>query len=609
MPILLSPAPWSRLHIGLRAVIHASESCLASSVAGPTARAASIRGPLHRQPCSRYSSWGASRPSTAHIFSASRKIIPRVHVRTLFGFRATTRYIDLPQSYEDAKGLPFRAEDLTQKEANAIFPTNLPAPQANRLLQILHGRRVAGTLDDPSLTRNTREFRISDQKRGLEYLREHVPVDEVLNAGLRAEDELEILEAQEMEKMEREANEAAGSETPPPAPAAEEETSEIPTGRLPKKPGSDSPYGVSNFDKIRAEARARRQAEEARLEEERRIYEEEMAKGNIGTLQTDQAKPRELSPWVQKYMARATSDLLEPPKMTAGQRLYPSLATAAAVLIVAAAFSVWYQAPAASSRLFPEIPSAAVTCLALIGANVAVWFLWKFPPAWAYFNRYMLIVVATPRPLQVLGSTISHQYFGHMAANMVCLWFFGTRIHDEIGRANFLALYFASGVVGFASSLTWLVLTGQLYSTALGASGAVLGLVSAFFWEHRFDEFKILGFPPDPVSAPQGLGFLAVLFISHAVPLIVRVPHNIDIVSHLGGMLTGIFGIELINWYKRYKARRRAEQEKSVDAADSTAVESKGGLVTAEGGSSSEPSTPKSSTSAAKPESSPPTAR
>ncbi|KAK5633095.1 hypothetical protein RRF57_008809 [Xylaria bambusicola] len=555
MPILLPPNSLCSSRIGLRAVIRVSQT---PPVAALAARAFSTSPAPARQSCLQYSTWGVVRPCKASYIRNTQHLKPHSQLRTLFTFRAITHYIDIPDWYQDAEGLPFRREDLTQKEANKIFPSSLPAPQANLLLKILHGRRVAGTLDDPSLARNTRQFRIVDQKKALEYLREHIPVDEILMAGLRAEDELKSLEEQDIGAQEvGKSQETSPQDSPA---SSQEKTFKIPTGRLPRKPGSDSPYGESNFDKIRAANIAKREAEEARLEEERKLREEQLAKENIGTLQTRQEQPRQISEFRKRHMERATSDLEAPPEMSVGQRLFPTIGMAVLVILGSIGFAVMYQAPPSSRRLWPDIPPAAATCLTLIAANVAVYALWKFPPAWAFLNKYMLLVAATPRPLQILGAMFSHQSLGHLFANMFFLWFFGTRVHDEIGRGSFLALYFSSGAVGFAASLTHLVLWRGLAYTTLGASGGVYGLITAFFWMHKFDEFKIFGYPPDPLSGPQGLGFIGLILGVHLIPLFMRRGSNVDMASHFGGILVGALGIDMARQYMDYKAQARAKR-------------------------------------------------
>lgn len=57
-------------------------------------------------------------------------------------------------------------------------------------------------------------------------------------------------------------------------------------------------------------------------------------------------------------------------------------------------------------------------------------------------------------------------------------------VHDEIGRGNFLAIYFASGAMGSIFSLTRSVLLGRLGMTSLGASAATSGIVAAWCMSH-----------------------------------------------------------------------------------------------------------------------------
>ncbi|OTB02527.1 hypothetical protein M426DRAFT_322622 [Hypoxylon sp. CI-4A] len=561
MPILPPFSPPSSFRLGLRAIAgNSGKSILSSATRSFSTRHYPI------STCFQYSSQGATGSLRKHINNNSYNFLPRTPVRTISRFRTITHYMYLPESYEDAVGLPFRKEDLNQREVNSIFGAHLPANQANKLLRILHGRRVAGTLEDPELQVNTAHFSEADKRKALEYLRANIPVDEVINAGLRAEDELKYLEAKEqVDEGARQQSEETSLQEPP---EAEVEEVKAPAGRLPKPRKSDSPYGESSFDRIRARNIAKREAEEKRLEEERIKREEEEALGNIGTLQTELAKPKELSPFMQKWTERATSDLKEPPQLKPWERLLPSLAMTILVLAGCAAYAVFYTPPRRSERMWPDIPPAAATCIALIGINLTAWLLWRTPQLWGFMNRYFIVVAATPRPFQLLGAMFSHQKFSHAALNLVALWFFGTRLHDEVGRGNFLALYFSSGVLGFMASLTNLVLFRGLEFTTLGASGAVYGIAAAFFWLHKYDEFKLFEYPPDPMSGPQGLAFLGLILGLHVIPLFSKKAHSVDIASHMGGMIGGVFGAELVKRHMDEKARLRAERLKTMGALE-----------------------------------------
>lgn len=427
-------------------------------------------------------------------------------------------------------------------------------------------------MDDPDLQQNTAIFRAEEKVRALEYLRKHVPVDEVINAGLRAEDELRALEELESqsEVMEEDHEEPSPQKThPPPARAETKRLAEQLPGHLSAQKDT-SPYGEGVFDRIRKRNEAM-QAEKDRIAEEERIKrEEEEALQNIGGLQTEQAAPRAMSPWRQKYAERATSNLTAPPEMKSWERLLPMTAFTALVIAACFVLAAYYTPPQRNRRVWPDIPPAAATCIGLILVNIGVFALWKFPPAWAILNRYMLVIPSTPRPLQLIGALFSHQSFGHMASNMIALWFFGIRLHDEIGRGNFLALYFASGTIGFLASMFNLTLWRGIQFTTLGASGAIYGIITAFFWMHKDEQFKIFGYPPDPWSGPSGATFLGVLVGLHVwAGLFSRATAamSLDVASHVGGIVAGIAGIEIIQKFMDDRTKARAAREKEASKA------------------------------------------
>lgn len=557
----LAPPP-SSFQVGIRAICRQSAAAAIRQLS-TTSRTASPS-------CHTYSI-GLGRPSmllrqTRH--SRPEQFLPRNAVRTIFTFRAIVHYSQLPDSYEDAKGLPFRKEPLSRTEVKHIFGSNITPTSANTLLKIIHGRRVAGTLDDPDLQQNTANYLADEKIKALEYLRKHIPVDEVINAGLRAEDELRLLEEQEASEQIQEQQEETIVQKPQSTSAEVPDTPEdptLPTGRLPRKNEDGSPYGETMFDRIRKRNIAKREEEERLLEEERLKREEEEALGNIGGLQTETAAPKAVSPWRQKHAERATSDLQAPPEMKNWERLLPATTFTLLVLGACLVLAAYYTPPKRDRRVWPDIPPAAATCIGLMLANICIFALWKFPPAWAVLNRYMLVIPATPRPLQLLGAIFSHHSWGHMAGNMLALWFFGIRLHDEIGRGNFLAIYFASGTLGFLASMFNLVLFRGIQFTTLGASGAIYGIITAFFWMHRKEEFKLMGLPPDPYSGPSGAVFLGLIVGLHVwagLFSISRAAMNLDVASHFGGIVAGLLGIELVQKHMTDRAKAAAEREK-----------------------------------------------
>ncbi|ERS95135.1 hypothetical protein HMPREF1624_08345 [Sporothrix schenckii ATCC 58251] len=458
---------------------------------------------------------------------------------------------------------------------------------ANTLLRILHGRRVAGTLDDPSLRVNTARFPPAEIETALAYLRRTTPVDELINAGLRAEDELATMEREQAEWLTKtEADEQAYVEAhskeegdgqdqkPATRPLSASETKW--RSRLFREVPKDDVYGVGAFDAIRARNRAkneirerqRQEAEAARRAEQEKLWAEQAAKSR-DLVGPDGAPTvgvpgvaREMSPRTKQYALAATSPLEAPPTMSHWQRLWPSYATVLALVLGGGLVTRYLEASgtdtASAGRLFPSISPSAATVLTIIGANVVVFAMWRVPPLWRLFNRYMIVVPATPRPLSLLGAMFSHQKAGHLLANVVFLWFIGTRLHDEIGRPAFLQVYFSSGLVAFLASLTNIVLRNNLHLTTLGASGAIYGIAAAYFMLHKFEGFKILGLPPDPYTGIQGLGFIGLMLGLNLLTLRAE-KHVIDVVTHFAGIAAGSAFGEYMRMQKEETHKAAAE--------------------------------------------------
>lgn len=409
---------------------------------------------------------------------------------------------------------------MKDSEVSSIFGGGIDPVRANILLRILHGRRVAGTLDDPAFAIHTAQFTEEQKARALEYLRKSVPVNEILNAGLRAEDELAQMEA-EME--------AKSSNTP----------------EVEKVYKPDSVYGHSRIDEIRAKNIAKRKVQEAIEEEERK---QAVARGevNSGTLAEVRDKPREIqNPKIAEYYKDAQSEMVDAPEMKTWERILPSATVVALFLGFMAAVSSVYEEPDARFRLFPEISTAHATMATIVGINLIVWMAWRAPPLWKFLNKYMIFVVGLPKPITLLTAPFSHIKFGHMVVNMIPLFFIGALVHQEIGRANFLTLYFGCGAMGFLGTLITYTLRGALGVTSLGASGATWGLIAAYFWGHATDGFRFFGLPQDGVPGVIFLGFLVainVATIGYGFKL------KMDVASHLTGLLMGMVGIE---YFKR----------------------------------------------------------
>jgi membrane associated rhomboid family serine protease len=66
----------------------------------------------------------------------------------------------------------------------------------------------------------------------------------------------------------------------------------------------------------------------------------------------------------------------------------------------------------------------------------------------------------------------------HLVGNMVFLVVFGRKVENQLERLNFIALYFATGVT---AAMTHTLMEPDSYVPLVGASGAISGVLGAFF--------------------------------------------------------------------------------------------------------------------------------
>ena len=78
-------------------------------------------------------------------------------------------------------------------------------------------------------------------------------------------------------------------------------------------------------------------------------------------------------------------------------------------------------------------------------------------------------------PWTIVTSMFVHASFWHLFGNMLMLYFFGSYLLGLVGERRFLIIYFLAGLAG---NLLFLLI-GNQFSTAIGASGALYGVMAA----------------------------------------------------------------------------------------------------------------------------------
>lgn len=148
-------------------------------------------------------------------------------------------------------------------------------------------------------------------------------------------------------------------------------------------------------------------------------------------------------------------------------------------------------------------------------------------------------VLTEVQPWRMLTSLFVHspQSFFHLAFNMYSLFIIGPALELALGRWRFLALYLLSGLGGSVAVLLLAPTSG-----VLGASGAIFGLLGAFFVIQR----RLGG---------NNLQLVIVIAINLALGFIIP---NIAWQAHVGGLVVG--GIVGLVFLRTRASAKRNEQ-------------------------------------------------
>ncbi|MBI4186137.1 MAG: rhomboid family intramembrane serine protease [Chloroflexi bacterium] len=130
------------------------------------------------------------------------------------------------------------------------------------------------------------------------------------------------------------------------------------------------------------------------------------------------------------------------------------------------------------------------------------------------------------RPWTLVTSLFIHSGFGHVAVNMLTLYFFGRYLSNLIGEGKLLMVYFGGGILG---SILYLLLAPP-FSIAVGASGAIFSLGGALAVIRPRTPVFIF---PIPVPVPLWIAVIGGFLLLSFLP-------SIAWQAHLGGIVFGL---------------------------------------------------------------------
>ena len=174
----------------------------------------------------------------------------------------------------------------------------------------------------------------------------------------------------------------------------------------------------------------------------------------------------------------------------------------------------------------------------IIGLNI--FFSYKGFRDRIFFNKYKFspVRIKGGEKIRYISSGFLHVDTTHLIINMFTLYFFVDAVIFRVGEINFLIIYFTSLI--FGNWLTYRFNSNNINYSAVGASGAVMGIVySAILLNPEMTLFFFI------LPMPGYLFGLGYLFYS--IYSMKKVNDNIGHEAHLGGAIAGFFSTIIIS--------------------------------------------------------------
>ena len=157
-----------------------------------------------------------------------------------------------------------------------------------------------------------------------------------------------------------------------------------------------------------------------------------------------------------------------------------------------------------------------------------------------------------PLPYTLLTAMFVHGGLVHVGGNMLFLWIFGDNVEDRFGHILFLIFYIASGV---AASLAHIALDPGSTMPMVGASGAIAGVLGAYFLLFPRAQVNTLVILPLFISMARvpAILFLGLWFLFQIVNSGVSSTDGGGVAwfAHIGGFVAGVLAALI---YKAFAA-------------------------------------------------------
>lgn len=221
----------------------------------------------------------------------------------------------------------------------------------------------------------------------------------------------------------------------------------------------------------------------------------------------------------------------------------------------------------------PRVNGRPFVNYGLIGVNIIV-FIYEIVITGNFSNRIAVnelysnygsipdLVLSGQNLGSLISSMFMHGSIAHLLGNMFFLYVFGDNLEDRFGHFRYLLLYVFWGIMAAIAHSIYAISTGEGNIPAIGASGAISGVLGAYliFFPHAKIHTIIFAFFITTVRIPA-IAYIPFWFIMQLIFALIGQSGGVAYLAHIGGFLIGLVSAYGWKFFSNYIFGRRSYQK------------------------------------------------
>jgi len=187
------------------------------------------------------------------------------------------------------------------------------------------------------------------------------------------------------------------------------------------------------------------------------------------------------------------------------------------------------------NMIFIVVNVAVFFCLYLFGGNYdeIIWNYGLIPNDFISGNFERFYTLFT--------SMFLHGNFFHLFGNMIYLCIFGDNVEDALGSGRYLIFYLLCGIVASITHILSLTNPEEYFIPTIGASGAISGVLGAYFLLYpRARIITLVFYGWAFLTAIPAIFFLGFWFLLQWLYAVYDVGGGVAYWAHIGGFIAGL---------------------------------------------------------------------